>query len=129
MVGRSVQPNSLSIWTHNLKSIKWYDTSYTPKGCTTAINMPQVVVGAGTQWADIYASAKTKNVNVVGGYRGSVSVGGYIANGGHGELSAKYGLAADMVSEIELVTADGQIITANECQNKDYFWAMRGVRW
>jgi hypothetical protein len=31
-----------------------------------------------------------------------------------------------MVLEIELVTAGGEIITANECQNQDYFWAMRG---
>jgi hypothetical protein len=38
----------------------------------------------------------------------------------------KYGLGADQVLEIELVNADGEIITANECQNTDYFWAMRG---
>jgi hypothetical protein len=31
-----------------------------------------------------------------------------------------------MVQEIELVTPMGDIITANECQNQDYFWAMRG---
>lgn len=31
-----------------------------------------------------------------------------------------------MVAEIELVNAAGDIITANECQNQDYFWAMRG---
>jgi hypothetical protein len=31
-----------------------------------------------------------------------------------------------MVMEIELVTAAGEVITANECQNQDYFWAMRG---
>lgn len=31
-----------------------------------------------------------------------------------------------MVAEIELVTASGNIISANECQNQDYFWAMRG---
>jgi hypothetical protein len=38
----------------------------------------------------------------------------------------RYGLGADMVAEIDLVTASGSIITANECQNQDYFWAMRG---
>jgi hypothetical protein len=31
-----------------------------------------------------------------------------------------------MVMEIELVTAAGDIVIANECQNQDYFWAMRG---
>jgi hypothetical protein len=63
---------------------------------------------------------------LVGGAFGTVSVGGYISNGGHGGLSAKYGLGADQVLEIDLVTPQGEIITANECQNTDYFWAMRG---
>ena len=31
-----------------------------------------------------------------------------------------------MVQEIELVTPGGEVIDANECQNTDYFWAMRG---
>jgi FAD/FMN-containing dehydrogenase len=88
-----------------------------------------VSVGAGSQWAEIYAAAKAKDqsLGLVGGAFGSVSVGGYISNGGHGGLSAKYGLGADMVLQIELVTAEGEILTANECQNQDYFWAMRGV--
>jgi FAD/FMN-containing dehydrogenase len=76
----------------------------------------------------MYASARSRGVNLVGGYTGTVSIGGYLANGGHGQLSAKYGLGADMVLEIDLVTAAGEIITANECQNQDIFWAMRGVR-
>jgi FAD/FMN-containing dehydrogenase len=110
-----------------LKSIDWFNTSFTPKGCNFAINGPAVRVGAGSQWNEIFASARAKDVGLVGGAFGSVSVGGYISNGGHGSLSAKYGLGADMVLEIELVTAAGDIITANECQNQDYFWAMRGV--
>lgn len=64
---------------------------------------------------------------MVGGNFKSVSVGGYLSNGGHGLLSAKYGLGADMVLEITLVTANGEAIVANECQNQEYFWAMRGV--
>lgn len=63
---------------------------------------------------------------VVSGAFPTVSLGGFLSNGGHGGLSAKYGLGADMVQEIELITPQGEIITANECQNQDYFWAMRG---
>jgi FAD/FMN-containing dehydrogenase len=85
-----------------------------------------VTVGSGSQWRDIYRSANLKGVSLVGGRFESVSVGGFLANGGHGLLSAKYGLGADMVLEIELVNADGEYITANECQNQEYFWAMRG---
>jgi FAD/FMN-containing dehydrogenase len=83
-------------------------------------------VGSGSQWRDIYRSANVKGVSLVGGKFESVSVGGFLANGGHGLLSAKYGLGADMVLEIELVNAEGEYITANECQNQEYFWAMRG---
>jgi FAD/FMN-containing dehydrogenase len=107
--------------------MRWFDTSFTPKGCRAAINGAAVTVGSGSQWRDIYNSADRKGISLVGGKFESVSVGGYLANGGHGLLSAKYGLGADMVLEIELVSASGEFITANECQNTDYFWAMRGV--
>lgn len=126
-LGRSVQPYSLSIWTHKLKSIKWDDKSFTPKGCSVVLPGPAVTVGSGSQWTEIFASARARDAHLVGGAFGTVSVGGYISNGGHGQLSAKYGLAADMVLEIQAVTPAGEIITANECQNQDYFWAMRGV--
>jgi FAD/FMN-containing dehydrogenase len=64
---------------------------------------------------------------LVAGASKTVSLGGFLSNGGHGALSAKFGLGADMVLEIEAVTADGRIVKANECQNQDLFWAMRGV--
>jgi hypothetical protein len=28
---------------------------------------------------------------------------------------------------LEIVSASGDILTINECQNRDLFWAMRGV--
>lgn len=110
-----------------MTSQRWFDTSFSPKGCKAPINGPAVTVGSGSQWRDLYRSATRRGLDLVGGRFESVSVGGFLANGGHGVLSAKYGLGADMVLEIELVNADGQIITANECQNEAYFWAMRGV--
>jgi hypothetical protein len=123
---RSVQPKSVSIWTHKLKSLQWYTTSFTPKGCTKQIQGTAVRTGSGSNWNELGSAARARNVMLVGGAFGTVSVGGYIANGGHGGLSAKYGLGADQVLEIDLVTPQGDIITANECQNTDYFWAMRG---
>jgi FAD/FMN-containing dehydrogenase len=98
-----------------------------PKGCNITIPGQVVTVGSGSQWGEISSAANGRSVIVVGGASRSVSVGGFLSNGGHGSLSAKFGLGADMVAEIELVTADGRIIKANECQNQDYFWAMRGV--
>lgn len=104
-----------------------YVQSFVPEGCKAPIPGLTALIGAGTRIGNLTLPTAMRNVMMVVGSSNTVSVGGYIANGGHGPLSAKYGLAADMVAEIELVTADGRIIKANECQNQDYFWAMRGV--
>src|SRR5262249_40815646 len=43
-----------------------------------------------------------------------------------GWLMAKYGLAADDLLSVEIVTADGQILNASETSHPDLFWAVRG---
>jgi hypothetical protein len=87
---RSVNPNSLSIWTHNLKSIEWFEGSFTPKGCNHSIEGTAMRVGSGGQWRDLNAAAAARKVVLVGGEFDTVSVGGFLANGGHGGLSAKW---------------------------------------
>jgi FAD/FMN-containing dehydrogenase len=52
--------------------------------------------------------------------------GGYVAGGGHSPLSSKYGLAADHVLSMDVVTPDGRFVTADEKNNVDLFWALRG---
>ncbi|KAK0729871.1 hypothetical protein B0H67DRAFT_13871 [Lasiosphaeris hirsuta] len=124
-LGRSVAPNSLSIWVHHLKGIQSHD-SFQPKHCPSIINTTAVTVGGGTQMIDLYTTLDEIGQTVVGGGGKTVSVGGYVTGGGHGLLSARYGLAADQVLEAEIVTPTGDIVTANECQNTDLFWAVRG---
>ena len=53
-------------------------------------------------------------------------MGGYIQGGGHSPLSSIYGTGADQVLAFEVVTTDGEFITADSTQNSDLFWAMRG---
>lgn len=106
---------------------KAFTNSFVPQGCKAAIPGTVITVGSGSQWGDISSAANARDLMVVAGAAKTVSVGGFFSNGGHGALSAKYGLGADMIVEIELVTAAGELIKANECQNEDYFWAMRGV--
>jgi hypothetical protein len=43
-----------------------------------------------------------------------------------GPLSAKYGLAVDHVLSLDVVTPDGQFLTADQKNNTDLFWALRG---
>jgi FAD/FMN-containing dehydrogenase len=69
------------------------------------------------------------NLTIVSGGSSSVGVGGYFTGGVQGVLSSTYGLGADQVMEIEMVTPNGEVLVVNECQNTDLFWAMRGVNW
>lgn len=52
--------------------------------------------------------------------------GGYIAGGGMGPLSSKYGLAVDHVLSMDVVTPDGNFLTVDEKNHADLFWALRG---
>ena len=76
---------------------------------------------------EINREASLRNLTIVSGGAGTVGLGGYLTGGGHSALSSTYGLAADQVLEIEMVTPQGRIVIANECQHEDLFWAMRGV--
>ncbi|KAI1392118.1 FAD-binding domain-containing protein [Hypoxylon trugodes] len=123
--GRSQAPGALSIWVRHLQSIEAH-TGFQPQGCDFMIDGPAVTVGGGSQLIDIYRELDKINQTVVGGNGASVSVGGYVTGGGHSILAPRYGLAADQVLEVEVVTPSGDIVVANECQNQDLFWATRG---
>ena len=86
-----------------------------------------VTIAAGELWGDIYTQARLLNLTAVGPTPSSVGVGGYLTGGGHSAISGLYGTGSDQVLEIEVVTASGDILTVNECQNTDLFWALRGV--
>ncbi|KAK3299588.1 uncharacterized protein B0H64DRAFT_389082 [Chaetomium fimeti] len=126
-LGRSNAPNTLSIWTRNLRGVKVHD-SFRPSCCKAGVNATAhaVTAGAGMQMWDLYSALDPLNLTIVGGGGKTVSLGGYLTGGGHSLLSSWYGLAADQVLEMELVTPNGEIVIANECKNKDLFWAMRG---
>ena len=53
-------------------------------------------------------------------------IAGLTLHGGYGHLSREYGLTVDNVTEMEVVTADGQVRTVNENHHPDLFWALRG---
>lgn len=53
-------------------------------------------------------------------------MGGYAQGSGHSPLTSVWGMAADHVLSVQLVTADGRFITADAETNPDIFWAVRG---
>jgi len=55
-----------------------------------------------------------------------VGIGGFIMCGGHSTISRLYGPACASLRGADIVTADGEMIHADDKQNTDYFWAIRG---
>lgn len=125
--GTSNAPGSLLIWTRYMNDIQMH-TTFVPQGCA-ASQTPQaaVTVGAGAIWMEAYDAVTTRGGRYVqGGGCTTVGVAGLIQSGGFGSFSKHYGLAAAGLLEAEVVTADGEVRTANACTNPDLFWALKG---
>ncbi|KAI1496539.1 FAD binding domain-containing protein [Biscogniauxia marginata] len=119
---KSTGMGALSVWTHNLKDIRFFE--YYKQGSYTG---PAFKIGTGVQAFELYAAAKEYGVTVVGGEGRTVGVmGGYILGGGHSPLSSLYGMGADQVLSMEVVTPDGRFVTASAAHNTDIFWALCG---
>lgn len=53
-------------------------------------------------------------------------MGGFLLQGGMGWNARGWGWAAERIMAIDVVTADGVPVRADETQNADLFWAARG---
>lgn len=60
------------------------------------------------------------------GINSTTGVAGLTLGGGFGWLSRKYGMTVDNLSSADVVTADGKMLKANQKENPDLFWAIRG---
>ena len=83
-------------------------------------------VEAGVLWAEVTEAAAEHGLAALAGSSPDVGVVGYTLGGGVSWLSRRYGLAANSVTAIELVNAEGELVRADADQNADLFWALRG---
>jgi FAD/FMN-containing dehydrogenase len=125
-LGRSSAPDSLLIWTHQLRQVTVHD-AFVADGCTSPA-VPAVSVEAGVRWLEAYRAVTVEHGRYVqgGGCTSVGAAGGFLQGGGFGSWSKKYGIAAASLLEAEVVTADGARVIANACQHPDLFWALRG---
>jgi FAD/FMN-containing dehydrogenase len=81
---------------------------------------------AGAQWEDVTAPAGKHALAPLAGTSPNVGVTGYTLGGGMGWLARRYGLAANSVTAVEIVTPDGRLVRADTDHEPDLFWAVRG---
>lgn len=104
--GRSSGAGALSVWTHHLKGMSFYEHYQ-----ATNYSGPAIKAAAGTMGYELMDFADANGVVAVGGECRTVGwAGGYIAGGGHSPLSSVYGMAADQVRRL-----DSSTVIASSC--------------
>ncbi len=81
---------------------------------------------AGVTWMEATEAAAQYRLALLAGSAPDVGVVGYTLGGGLSWLGRRHGLAVNSVHAIELVTADGRVLRADEDHESDLFWALRG---
>ncbi|KAJ7137762.1 hypothetical protein C8R44DRAFT_838071 [Mycena epipterygia] len=129
LMGRSFGVGALELFTHHLDDIE-FSNKFIPVGAPKNTAGEFVVtMGSGVQWGTVYAMADQHNRSIAGGFspEGTVgAAGGWLLGGGHSVLSPFYGLGVDNVLQFSVVLPNASFIIANQYQNTDIFWALRG---
>lgn len=85
-----------------------------------------VRIGGGATWGQVASVLEPHGLAISSGDTQSVGVGGLTLNGGIGWKVRKHGLAMDQLVAAEVVTASGNLVRADERENPELFWALRG---
>jgi FAD/FMN-containing dehydrogenase len=82
--------------------------------------------GAGTRLIDLYNGLAAAGRAVPGGSCPGVGIAGLALGGGVGVTARAYGLTCDNLQSVQMVTANGSVLTCDANEHKDLFWACRG---
>ena len=86
----------------------------------------RAMAGGGARWASFDAATLQHDLYTTGGTVSATGIGGLTLGGGLGWLMRKHGLSCDNLVGAQVVTADGNVLTANASDNPDLYWALRG---
>ena len=81
---------------------------------------------AGVLWGELDRETQLHGLATVGGIVTHTGIAGLTLGGGIGWLTRKHGATVDNLLSVDLVTAEGEILTANRDENPDLFWGVRG---
>jgi FAD/FMN-containing dehydrogenase len=80
----------------------------------------------GVLWSEFNRETAQHGLAVTGGAISTTGIAGLTLGGGLGWLMGAYGLAADNLIGVELVTADGTVMNVTDGSDPDLMWALRG---
>jgi FAD/FMN-containing dehydrogenase len=111
-------------------------TSMAPGGLTLDLSRMRQVgvdpdaklahVGPGCLLGEVDQATQAHGLATALGFVSETGVAGLTLGGGFGYLTRRFGWTVDNLAEVEIVTADGAIRTANRDQHPELFWALRG---
>ena len=96
------------------------------KAITVDSEAKSVVVEGGVTCGELDAATQAYGLATPTPTVSSVGVVGAALGGGAGYLTRRFGLTADNVVSVDIVTADGRQVRASADDNPDLFWAVRG---
>jgi FAD/FMN-containing dehydrogenase len=80
----------------------------------------------GVRLGDVDHETQAFGLALVSGINSETGLAGLTLGGGIGWQMRKHGLTIDHLASADVVTADGEVLTASAEQNPDLFWAIRG---
>ncbi|WP_331234666.1 FAD-binding protein [Natronorarus salvus] len=83
-------------------------------------------VQAGATLGDVDRETQAFGLATPLGVVSATGVAGLTLGGGLGHLRNKYGLSADNLASVDVVTTDGEYLTASPNEHADLFWGLRG---
>lgn len=81
---------------------------------------------SGLTWGEFDRETQVFGLATTGGRRTSTGVAGQTLGSGSGWTERKFGLTCDNLLAAQLVTADGEIVRADESENPELLWGLRG---
>src|SRR5882762_1376498 len=80
----------------------------------------------GLTWGEYNRETQAFGLASTGGVVSTTGIGGLTLGGGLGWMMGKHGLTCDNLLSADIVTADGQFLTASADENPNLFWGLRG---
>jgi FAD/FMN-containing dehydrogenase len=96
------------------------------KGIRVDVQARTARAQAGVLWGELDRETQLHGLATVGGIVTHTGIAGLTLGGGIGWLMRKYGATVDNLLSVDLVTADGDLLTASADENQELFWGVRG---